>query len=300
MNNGCIKGDHNRVTGNNNTIIGNDNHIRGNNNTIRGNNNRIVGNNTTMIGRNNNATGSNNNQINLDDDEKKSNDFTLGSFFNNKDKEINNYLNKNNNMIKNYINNDIFTNTNLYPNISIGRSTTWNNDDSIAIGTSATSLFPTNTIAIGASAINTGFGFGGIRGIGRLGAQEAAAAPCDPWAHERRNPYQAQQHDQQLIDPFNQLRCNRRPSAPPQQQSERVVFVDRQAKKKLELKEKDDEETEVDSEQCSICLTNKKCVMYAPCNHIASCNQCAQQIIKGQKKCPLCRKVVETMAQVFW
>lgn len=69
----------------------------------------------------------------------------------------------------------------------------------------------------------------------------------------------------------------------------------------LSLEVKEDTKTEDASLVCSICTEHKKCILYTPCNHIASCNTCAQQILKsGNKKCPLCRKPIEKLTNVFF
>lgn len=69
--------------------------------------------------------------------------------------------------------------------------------------------------------------------------------------------------------------------------------------KKIKLNEKKDISTEIEEEQCIICLDNKKCILYVPCHHVASCNQCAQKIIQSKQQCPICRTKVEQMIQVF-
>jgi E3 ubiquitin-protein ligase MGRN1 len=43
------------------------------------------------------------------------------------------------------------------------------------------------------------------------------------------------------------------------------------------------------SKECVICLTNEKDTITQPCKHVALCNSCAQIIMGGDKKCPVCR-----------
>jgi hypothetical protein len=69
---------------------------------------------------------------------------------------------------------------------------------------------------------------------------------------------------------------------------------------------KAEEPTSSGSTECSICLTNKKNVLYMPCNHICVCNACDEQlardmIVKEKKyrMCPLCRKKIVSKMNVF-
>jgi hypothetical protein len=81
----------------------------------------------------------------------------------------------------------------------------------------------------------------------------------------------------------------------------RQLFTPSQSRpKKLELEVKADEKTDSEENQCTICVEHKKCILYGPCNHVASCNTCAQQILKMSKKeCPLCRAKIESLTQIF-
>lgn len=67
----------------------------------------------------------------------------------------------------------------------------------------------------------------------------------------------------------------------------------------LEVKE-DVKAKEDDKElMCVICTENKKCVLYTPCNHVSSCNTCAQQILKTKPECPLCREPIVKLTHIF-
>lgn len=73
-------------------------------------------------------------------------------------------------------------------------------------------------------------------------------------------------------------------------------------KKKKEayrFEEREDSTTENDSEQCDICMDNKKCMLYNPCNHMASCNTCAKDIWEKTKMCPICRETIQKFIYVF-
>jgi hypothetical protein len=74
----------------------------------------------------------------------------------------------------------------------------------------------------------------------------------------------------------------------------------------VEEPHKAEEPTSSGSTECSICLTNKKNVLYMPCNHICVCNACDEQlardmIVKEKKyrMCPLCRKKIVSKMNVF-
>ena len=46
---------------------------------------------------------------------------------------------------------------------------------------------------------------------------------------------------------------------------------------------------------CVICLCDPKSVSIQPCNHLALCSECGEELGKqprGRQKCPICRQVV--------
>ena len=49
-----------------------------------------------------------------------------------------------------------------------------------------------------------------------------------------------------------------------------------------------------DLEECLVCSNNERCVIYSPCNHVVTCDGCAQRV----KKCLLCRQNVESWTTV--
>lgn len=61
--------------------------------------------------------------------------------------------------------------------------------------------------------------------------------------------------------------------------------------------EKEPIDTEIDEEnlQCSICMTNKKCMALSPCNHLCCCYNCVKQI----DSCPMCRTKIKSVKQIF-
>jgi len=311
--NSTIDGWRNTIIGSNNKIFGGFNTVNGDNNKICGANNEIRGNNNIMQGEGNMARGDGNVSRQWVDDEvkevKKVEDRKstrhkepsapeqnympkvprqMDPF----DRYISGYTNKLDNNINSFINN---INNNIDNNINRLNEDTKNSIDRL-------------NRDMGVSVATTAVG---------------------------GDNYWIQRHDRDLLDPFgSMLNGGPRPSAPPAEelpdryQSNRgrrrgqmlfgppharrneqdrprevvrteVVYVERKVEKKLELEEKPDQEAEEDSHQCTICLTNKKCVLYAPCNHVASCNECAQKILKGTKQCPLCREEVKAMTHIY-
>jgi hypothetical protein len=67
----------------------------------------------------------------------------------------------------------------------------------------------------------------------------------------------------------------------------------------IRLEAKEDIETENENERCVSCLSNKKCVLYSPCNHMVCCNECSRTIISATNKCPICRRNIKQMVNVF-
>lgn len=52
------------------------------------------------------------------------------------------------------------------------------------------------------------------------------------------------------------------------------------------------EETNVNSNECEACYTNKKNTIFLPCMHSYACNDCAVNVRIRGNKCPLCRKKI--------
>jgi hypothetical protein len=46
-------------------------------------------------------------------------------------------------------------------------------------------------------------------------------------------------------------------------------------------------ETMDEEEQCILCYKNKKNIVYEPCNHVISCYECFEKLVK--KECPVCK-----------
>ena len=48
-----------------------------------------------------------------------------------------------------------------------------------------------------------------------------------------------------------------------------------------------------ESKECLICLTDRKDTLAIPCKHVTLCNACAKVLMMGDRKCPLCRRVID-------
>lgn len=66
-----------------------------------------------------------------------------------------------------------------------------------------------------------------------------------------------------------------------------------------ELKNKKDTKTDDESIQCKICLENKKCIVLIPCGHSDLCMTCSNTISKTSKKCPNCRKNINSRVYYY-
>lgn len=77
------------------------------------------------------------------------------------------------------------------------------------------------------------------------------------------------------------------PSAPPDDLSSNMAQLS------LEKEQKEDESL------CVICLCEKRDVIFYKCGHLAACHDCAQQLKKHQKGCPICRQPILDIVKVY-
>ena len=52
----------------------------------------------------------------------------------------------------------------------------------------------------------------------------------------------------------------------------------------------------IEETTCTICMENKKNVVFLPCGHMCTCAQCAPQV----DRCPLCRENIVSKHNVFY
>ena len=58
-----------------------------------------------------------------------------------------------------------------------------------------------------------------------------------------------------------------------------------------------EEEVEVDTSQCIICLTRKKNTVFLPCRHLTCCYECARH--QTITECVICRTHIQDKMQIF-
>lgn len=69
---------------------------------------------------------------------------------------------------------------------------------------------------------------------------------------------------------------------------------------KLEQTDRVDLREETESLQCSICMENRKNVVYTACSHLECCISCTKEIvINGNNECPLCRTDINDIVIIY-
>ena len=68
-----------------------------------------------------------------------------------------------------------------------------------------------------------------------------------------------------------------------------------QRKKAFRMAEQMQQKEVADLKACCICLTKDKCILFQPCKHICTCEECA----RNMSDCPICRKPIRNYVQVF-
>jgi E3 ubiquitin-protein ligase MGRN1 len=53
-----------------------------------------------------------------------------------------------------------------------------------------------------------------------------------------------------------------------------------------------------ETEECIVCLTNKKDTAVMPCRHMCLCASCASVMRTQNSKCPICRTKVKSLLQI--
>jgi hypothetical protein len=53
------------------------------------------------------------------------------------------------------------------------------------------------------------------------------------------------------------------------------------------------------SNECNVCMSNPKDAAFIPCGHVCCCLLCAEKIIRGTRKCPICRTHIISMHKVI-
>lgn len=50
-----------------------------------------------------------------------------------------------------------------------------------------------------------------------------------------------------------------------------------------------------ESAECVVCLECSPTIIFAPCGHFCSCDECAKSIFNTTKKCPMCRATINQL-----
>lgn len=50
---------------------------------------------------------------------------------------------------------------------------------------------------------------------------------------------------------------------------------------------------------CIVCMDSKRCTIFMPCQHIASCKLCSETLMKNGGDCPVCRSKIRAVNRVF-
>ena len=52
------------------------------------------------------------------------------------------------------------------------------------------------------------------------------------------------------------------------------------------------------SEECLVCLSEKKNTLIMPCGHFCICEDCGQGLIKAKHTCPICRNFIQSLIPI--
>ena len=58
-------------------------------------------------------------------------------------------------------------------------------------------------------------------------------------------------------------------------------------------------ENETEEKFCRICLDAARSHVFVPCGHVVCCESCSDEIMKGSKECPLCRRTCEMAIRFY-
>lgn len=71
--------------------------------------------------------------------------------------------------------------------------------------------------------------------------------------------------------------------------------IRREFRRRLEMDQIRLRDERAEQTLCSVCLTQEKCILLAPCNHICCCEVCGAKM----QRCPLCQSAVTSRVTVF-
>ena len=58
-------------------------------------------------------------------------------------------------------------------------------------------------------------------------------------------------------------------------------------------------QSQIEEHLCVVCQEREKKVLLLPCKHLCMCQQCSNQIGKGDAMCPLCRVPIQSAFATF-
>jgi len=59
------------------------------------------------------------------------------------------------------------------------------------------------------------------------------------------------------------------------------------------------ERADSDALMCKVCLEKPKNTVFQPCHHSCTCESCTKKLMKGSKKCPVCRSTISSFIKIF-
>ena len=70
----------------------------------------------------------------------------------------------------------------------------------------------------------------------------------------------------------------------------------------IELQSLTEERTNLsnDAKQCKICFDDIECIWILNCGHLPFCDNCSQQLLTTDPKCPICRVKVTTRKRAYY
>jgi len=54
-----------------------------------------------------------------------------------------------------------------------------------------------------------------------------------------------------------------------------------------------------DQNSCCVCLKEKKAIIFLPCKHVCTCNECSNKLLRVDNKCPLCQIRIEQRIEPY-
>lgn len=278
-NNKKILGSNNKIQGDNNKIIGDNNNVYGSQNKVIGDNNSIVGDNNKMVGDNNDAKGQNNKMIgsnNSSSSIKTSINGIIKKNFHLKPIEINSDDDDKSDNESNYtqsINIMSVGNNNMIKSTLINNGIVMRADNITTIGNKI-DIYDLVFLSAGPGKITNNKDMTiRVKGVNK----ELIIRNCVIDFNEKLYPIGS---DSLKIE------------------NKKVFFNDKVIIDLCifdDIKDFNDEKTDKDNEQCTICFDNKKHIVLN-CGHVF-CKKCILGLL--EKRCPNCKVDISSVKKIF-